>query len=123
MKSKNILFFQNLNNVDYVMQVIKFCQEILKDSITLIEHKFIIQKFLNTKYLDRRQAIEIYKKFNIENPEYLIEINFYLLFYPNNCVNLEKTFDQVIVENLSLQLLYFCFKTSTKYLNKYYYQQ
>ncbi len=117
MKSEEI-FFQNLNNIYDVIQVINSCQEILKDSITLIEHKFVIERYMITKYLDRKQAIDIYKKFNLENPEYLLGINLYLVLNPNNCVNLELSSNEVIIENLSLQLLCFCFKKTIKYLNK-----
>ena len=54
----------------------------------------------------------------MDNIDYLLEMNFYLLFNPNNCVNLELSSNEVIIENLSLQLLYFCFKKTITYLNK-----
>jgi len=109
MKSEEI-YFQNLNNIYDVIQIMNSCQEIGKDSINILDHISIIQKYIKNEYLGREQAIDIYKKFNIENSEYLLGMNFYLLFYPNNCVNLELSSNEVIIENLSLQLLYFCFK-------------
>ena len=117
MKSEEI-FFQNLNNIDYFIQIVKSSKEILNDTATLIKHKFVIERYIITKYLDRKQAIDIYKKFNMDNIDYLLEMNFYLLFNPNNCVNLELSSNEVIIENLSLQLLYFCFKKTITYLNK-----
>ncbi len=118
MKSEKI-FFQNLNNIDYFIQIVKFSKEILNDTSTLIKHKFVIERYMITKYLDRKQAIDIYKKFNLENPEYLLGINLYLVLNPNNCVNLELSSNEVIIENLSLQLLYFCFKKTITYFGKF----
>ena len=117
MRSEDI-FFQNLNNIDYFIQIVKSSQEILNDTSILIKHKFVIERYMITKYLDREQAIDIYKKFNMDNIDYLLGLNIYLLLNPNKCANLELSSNEVIIENLSLQLLYFCFKKTIKYLSK-----
>lgn len=118
MKSEEI-FFQNLNNIDYFIQIVKSSKEILNDTSTLIKHKFVIERYMITKYLDREQAIDIYKKFNMDNIDYLLGLNIYLLLNPNKCANLELSSNEVIIENLSLQLLYFCFKKTITYFGKF----
>ena len=118
MRSEDI-FFQNLNNIDYFIQIVKSSQEILNDTSILIKHKFVIERYMITKYLDREQAIDIYKKFNMDNIDYLLGLNIYLLLNPNKCANLELSSNEVIIENLSLQLLYFCFKKTITYFGKF----
>ena len=109
---------QNLNIAD-VIKIMNSCQEIGKDSITLLDHISIIQKYTKNEYLDREQAIDIYKKFNMDNIDYLLGLNIYLLLNPNKCANLELSSNEVIIENLSLQLLYFCFKKTITYFGKF----
>lgn len=117
MKSEKI-FFQNLNIAD-VIKIMNSCQEIGKDSINILDHISIIQKYIKNEYLDREQAIDIYKKFNMDNIDYLLGLNIYLLLNPNKCANLELSSNEVIIENLSLQLLYFCFKKTITYFGKF----
>ncbi|MBR0519498.1 hypothetical protein IJJ97_06875 [bacterium] len=112
-------FSQNLNIAD-VIEVINSCQEIWKDSITLLDHISIIQKYTKNEYLDRKQAIDVYKKFNIENPEYLLlVININRSFYPDYDLYIEQLPNELIVFNLYVQLLYFCFKTTITYFGKF----
>lgn len=119
MKSEEI-FSKNLNIAD-VIKIMNSCQEIGKDSITLLDHISIIQKYTKNEYLDRKQAIDVYKKFDIENADYLcIGINFYRLLIPNTYyVEIEQLPNELIIFNLYLQLLYFCFKKTITYFEKF----
>ena len=112
-------FSQNLNIYD-VIEVINSCQEIRKDSITLLDHISIVQKYIKNEYLDREQAINIYKKFNQENTDYLLlVININRSFYPDYDLYIEQLPNELIVFNLYVQLLYFCFKTTITYFGKF----
>ena len=118
MKSEEI-FSKNLNIAD-VIEIMNFCPEIWKDSITLLDHISIIQKYIKTKYLDRKQAIDVYKKFNQENTDYLLlVININRLFYPDYDLYIEQLPNELIVFNLYVQLLYFCPNRTIKYFEKF----
>lgn len=120
MKSEEICF-QNLNNIYDVIEVVNSYLETSTDSITILDHISIIQKYIKNEYLDREQAINIYKKFNIENVDYLcLGINFYRLLIPNTYyIEIEQLSNEIIICNLYLQLLYFCFNRAITYFGKF----
>ena len=72
---------------------------------TAAEHKDVITKYLQTGKLDRSDALEKYKKFNLEHPEYFVSMDTASKATGNN-IPLEMAADDVIVGNLNLQLKY-----------------
>ena len=77
-----------------------------KDAKTLAEHKAIIWHYLRTGDLDKQNALEKYRQFEEDHPDYEGFKKMKSALTRNPIVPLEPTTDDVIVGNLNEQFKY-----------------
>ena len=77
----------------------------IEDLITIKEHITIIFNYKNYGVLDRDDAIEKYKKFNREHPDYHITINGSGAIC-GTLISFDQASNEIIINNISSQLLY-----------------
>ena len=80
-----------------------------KDAKTVAEYESIIRRYRKTGCLDRQDALNKYRQFNCEHPDYFTMMNTVAVAH-NNSANLETVQDSVIVSNLNAQVMYLCGK-------------
>ena len=76
-----------------------------EDLITIKEHITIIFNYKNYGVLDRDDAIEKYKKFNREHPDYPITINGSGAIC-GTLIPFDQASNEIIINNISSQLFY-----------------
>ena len=76
-----------------------------EDLKTMKEHLDIVINYKNYGVLDRDDAIEKYKKFNLNHPDYTITINGSGAIC-GTLIPVEQGSDEIIVNNILSQLVY-----------------
>lgn len=84
-----------------------------EDLITIKEHITIIFNYKNFGVLNRDDAIEKYKKFNLNHPDYTITINGSAAIC-GTLIPFEQASNEIIVNNISSQLAYLLEKCGIK---------
>ncbi len=91
-------------------------RKMIDDKKTAAEHEAIILKYLQTRKLDRDDAIKKYNDFNVAHKEYyenmLITVGFSGTAMPINTLP-----DNIIVSNLQAQLFYLTEKNVSEEIN------
>lgn len=72
---------------------------------SVAEHISIIRDYQQTGLFDRPKALEIYKKFNLENADYCVLMNT-TAAATNSSIQIDSASDKIIVENLKRQALW-----------------
>ena len=72
---------------------------------TIAEHTAIILTYQNTGFLDKENAIKKYKDFNLMHPNYYATMKLETCLTNTN-INIEDAPSDVIINNLSAQLLW-----------------
>ena len=73
---------------------------------TLVEHEVIILHYKRTGQLDRGHAIQVYRGFSAKNPGYITAVQAQAAIF-HDSIDLAMASDNVIVENLNRQIMYF----------------
>ena len=95
--------YEQLNHAHEVSQA-------AKDAKTLAEHTAIIEKYRKSGRLDeqdRQDALDKYRRFNSDHPDYCAMMNATAIV-TNNLVNMDSAADSVIIGNLNAQRAYLC---------------
>ena len=77
----------------------------IDDSKTIAEYNAIIFQYRNFGVLNRSDAIEKYKKFNSDHPEYCAAMTV-ATTVSGTATSIDQVTNDVIVDNLCTQLLY-----------------
>lgn len=77
----------------------------IDDSKTIAEYKAIIFQYRNFGVLNRSDAIEKYKKFNSDHPEYCAAMTV-ATTVSGTATSIDQVTNDVIIDNLCTQLLY-----------------
>ena len=89
----------------------------IDDEKTKAEHSAIILNYLKTGYLDQKDAVDKYNKFNERHPEYYYTIS--IIGRANGTLApIESRDNDFIVSNLDMQLCYLTGKSLLEDLNK-----
>lgn len=72
---------------------------------SIAEHISIIRDYQQTGLFDRPKALEIYKKFNLENADYCVLMNT-TAAATNSSIQMDSASDQILVDNLISQALW-----------------
>ena len=72
---------------------------------SIAEHISIIRDYQQTGLFDRPKALEIYKKFNLENADYCVLMNT-TAAATNSSIQIDSASDKILVENLKRQALW-----------------
>lgn len=72
---------------------------------SIAEHISIIRDYQQTGLFDRPKALEIYKKFNLENADYCVLMNT-TAAATNSSIQIDSASDQILVDNLISQALW-----------------
>ena len=72
---------------------------------SIAEHISIIRDYQQTGLFDRPKALEIYKKFNLENADYCVLMNT-TAAATNSSIQIDSASDKILVENLKSQALW-----------------
>lgn len=80
---------------------------------TIEEHISIIREYQQSGYLDRKKAVEKFKMFNQEHPDYTSITNAAFLA-SKNLIQIDYATDEIIVSNLKLQAVWIIGKEKLK---------
>ncbi len=71
----------------------------------LVSHEAIILRYIKTGQLDRKHAIQVYRRFSEKNPGYTAAVQAQAPLW-NSGIDLSTASDDVIVRNLNQQIIY-----------------
>jgi len=72
---------------------------------SVAEHVSIIRDYQQTGLFDRPKALEIYKKFNLENADYCVLMNT-TAAVTNSSIQIDSSDNKILVDNLISQALW-----------------
>lgn len=79
--------------------------QVVEKAKSIAEHISIIRDYQQTGLFDRPKALEIYKKFNLENADYCVLMNTRATA-TNSSIQIDSASDQILVDNLISQALW-----------------